>query len=431
MATSKAAGNKAKLADFVNPKDPTYGAIGDGTTDDSAAITSTIAASAPIYLPSATFNCTSIASNAINAKMYGVGQVKDSSGNKRAPYFSAISAAPATTGTHTSIETAYNGDLSRMQEGREHRITGTATLGQPTSGYLYTPEAYARYGWLYSSSGWNESTSSTTGRTAAVFDRVKVYNAGQGDAVAFNASCFVTGTRAGSTSFLANPAVSIINGDLTTDTAGTYLNPGEWALNDGGVDCSGIGWVVNLTRSVATGAKGAWWAGFRVQSKGAEEIDVAFSAYGPANIGLDLSFLTLPSSGTYNSSAITLKAGQRVYMNVSATDSTSLSRFPAGLGTGEYFEYSSGISGFNFVVSNGSVLQLVSNQVTLNQNANLSSGKVLKVNGTQVLTARQTGWAATTGTLLRTDFGDASLSDTSQALRALITDLKTHGVIGA
>ncbi|KKN44735.1 hypothetical protein LCGC14_0690140 [marine sediment metagenome] len=51
--------------------------------------------------------------------------------------------------------------------------------------------------------------------------------------------------------------------------------------------------------------------------------------------------------------------------------------------------------------------------------------------GTQVITARQTGWAATTGVEIRTNFGDASLSDTSQALRALIVDLKTHGVIGA
>lgn len=49
----------------------------------------------------------------------------------------------------------------------------------------------------------------------------------------------------------------------------------------------------------------------------------------------------------------------------------------------------------------------------------------------QVVSTRQTGWSATTGTLLRTNFGDASLSDTSQALRALITDLKTHGIIGA
>lgn len=51
--------------------------------------------------------------------------------------------------------------------------------------------------------------------------------------------------------------------------------------------------------------------------------------------------------------------------------------------------------------------------------------------GTKVVGAQRTGWAATTGTELRTNFGDASLSDTSQALRALIVDLKAHGLIGA
>lgn len=55
---------------------------------------------------------------------------------------------------------------------------------------------------------------------------------------------------------------------------------------------------------------------------------------------------------------------------------------------------------------------------------------VLYQQGVQVVGARQTGWSATTGSEIRTNFGDASLSDTSQALRALIVDLKTHGVIG-
>ena len=50
--------------------------------------------------------------------------------------------------------------------------------------------------------------------------------------------------------------------------------------------------------------------------------------------------------------------------------------------------------------------------------------------GDDVLGQRIATWTATTGTEIRTNFGDASLSDTSQALRALIIDLKTHGMIG-
>jgi hypothetical protein len=62
---------------------------------------------------------------------------------------------------------------------------------------------------------------------------------------------------------------------------------------------------------------------------------------------------------------------------------------------------------------------------------NLNVDGEIRKDGTKVVGARRTGWAATTGTELRTNFGDASLSDTSQALRALIVDLKAHGLIGA
>jgi len=61
----------------------------------------------------------------------------------------------------------------------------------------------------------------------------------------------------------------------------------------------------------------------------------------------------------------------------------------------------------------------------------LSIGGVLNVSAVQVVSTRRTGWSATTGSEIRTNFGDASLTDTSQALRALVVDLKAHGLIGA
>ncbi len=56
----------------------------------------------------------------------------------------------------------------------------------------------------------------------------------------------------------------------------------------------------------------------------------------------------------------------------------------------------------------------------------------LYVDGDRVVRERQTGWAAATGTLSRAAFdGDAAtLSDTRQTLAALLTDLRTHGLIG-
>src|SRR5688572_29843321 len=44
MATSRAAGNVAKIRDIINVQDPLFGAVGDGSTYDTAAILAAIAA---------------------------------------------------------------------------------------------------------------------------------------------------------------------------------------------------------------------------------------------------------------------------------------------------------------------------------------------------------------------------------------------------
>lgn len=64
---------------------------------------------------------------------------------------------------------------------------------------------------------------------------------------------------------------------------------------------------------------------------------------------------------------------------------------------------------------------------------NLASGKTLRVNSTQVVTARQTGWAAATGTPTRTSFATSTvtLPQLAERVKALIDDLITHGLIGA
>jgi len=53
--------------------------------------------------------------------------------------------------------------------------------------------------------------------------------------------------------------------------------------------------------------------------------------------------------------------------------------------------------------------------------------------GTQVLTTRQTGWAAATGTATRTAFATSTVTteQLAQRVKALIDDLISHGLIGA
>lgn len=64
-----------------------------------------------------------------------------------------------------------------------------------------------------------------------------------------------------------------------------------------------------------------------------------------------------------------------------------------------------------------------------------ASSGAYKIGGNQIITARQTGWTNFTGTSTRNNggiaTGSATATQVAEALRALIADLITHGVIGA
>lgn len=64
-------------------------------------------------------------------------------------------------------------------------------------------------------------------------------------------------------------------------------------------------------------------------------------------------------------------------------------------------------------------------------NFNVAVGKVYKVNGVQVVSARSTGWAAATGTATRSTFDTATvtLDQLAERVKALTDDLRTHGLI--
>jgi len=414
-----------KLDDIISLKD--FGTAGNGTTDDTTGVTAADAIGKRVFIPTGIYD-TTLAATALDGPYFGDGQIRDTNNNLRAPFFSAIKAAPSSFGTHSSLETAFNGDLSKVQWAMEHRITGAATLGQPTSGYTYTPEAYARYGWLYNTSGYNHSTSTNTGRTAACFERIQVYQNGQGDAVAYNVTAFVTGARAGATTFLANPAASMWNGDMTAGQDGVYLNPRELVLDDNGYDVAAIGDVVRLDRSNVTGALSAYWAGYRVQSSGAEQIDVAYSAIGKSRIGLDFSFLTLPSSGTWQQAAMTLKQNQRIYLNANGVDASGLSRFPSDP-LDSYITYNSSLSAITAVVGGSASLQVYSDHV------GLATGKYFSIGANQILGARDTGWTAFSGSAsdkaTAYDTATITLAQLAGRVRAIQIALTTHGIIGA
>jgi hypothetical protein len=269
----------------------------------------------PTYVPPGTY-ASGLASSALIGPFWGFGQISDTSGNRRAKTFAAITAPPASLGNYNSVDTAFNGDWSHQPDSTEYRISGAATLGQPATGYVYTPEATAHYTYLFNTSGWNQSTSGNNGRTAAVAYQVQGFNAGQGDSMSYSGLMFVTGAKAGATNFLANPAGSVLTGQVAAGNAGVYLNPSELDMADNGFDVAANGAVYNFFRTNNTGALGTFWSGVRNQSLGTKAIDASFSSFGLFNIVLDATTATL---GTAQAAEV-LSAGQRVYLNGTNTD---------------------------------------------------------------------------------------------------------------
>lgn len=292
-----------------------YSGVGDGTTDNSSAVTTALAAGA-FYVPEGTFDTASLAPADLGGRFWGDGQILTSDNYKRGRYFSYIDAAPSSTSNRDSVQQAFNGDMSAVQFPVEHRITGAATMGQPTSGYSYRHECYPHFTYLRNESGHNQNTGNNDGRTGTCAYQTKVDQWGQGDAVAYNALVYIGSTKSGSTDFLANPAGAILNGSIIAGVDGCYLNTVEFDMQDNGYDCAGIGIVTNMNRTVGTGAKNAIWMGARYQSLGTTDVDagISFSGSGGFKVGIDFTPATLDGAQP----AIAMKSGQRIFLNSTA-----------------------------------------------------------------------------------------------------------------
>lgn len=208
-----------------------------------------------------------------------------------------ISIPPSSLGNWNSVTTAFSGDLSAVQFPVEHRIIGTTTLTQPSSGYVFTPEASAYAQFFYNSSGWNQDLGDNNGRTAATFDYSALAQTGQGDAMMHFCNLTTSGVKASATSFLANSASACIAVDHFAGANGVYLQAfGDIDFNDNGFDVAAIGiGAVNLKRTADTEGLGAFWTGTRFQSVGSKPIDAYETWIGPATKGIDM------TGGTFSS----------------------------------------------------------------------------------------------------------------------------------
>ncbi|MBR8152708.1 hypothetical protein, partial [Burkholderia vietnamiensis] len=298
--------------------------------------------------------------------------------------------APSSTCNSGSYTGAFNCDLSQVSNAIGSNITGAATLGQPATGYLITPNMHSVYAYYSSFSGWNQSTDGNGGRTGNGAFYVKVDNYGQGDAWGAFYNVFVDGAKAGATSWLANPAGAMIAGQNFAGANGVYLQGiGDINLNDNGFDVTGIAEVLNLNRTVNTAALGETWIGSRIQSTGStKNVDAFYSAVGPSTIGLDLSGMTGGNIG------IALPPNVGIYGDVTNTGSFPNTITPGGAA----ITYNSSASQWQIASGGVDALNISSNNVTSSEPVTVgASGNALNVTSTQASSSTTTGAITTAG----------------------------------
>ncbi len=316
-ATARSLG--ARAADRVNAQD--FGAALNDMTDDTGALFAARAAAGTraVTLPVGVARVTT-ATEGLSGRMDGDGQVRTADGHKRAPRFSRRTTAPSSYGNKGDIVQAFDGDLSTVHLAIEHRIEGDDTLTKPATDYVMHHENSAISLSMLNQSGWNQATDDQAGgRTGVTAIDGNVGNVGQGDAYFLHVGGFVSGTKPGSTHFLANPAFVAFSGGIFSFADGTYQEVDEFSHDDGGFGAVGSDIAVsstvrNFNRTNDIGAKGAWWLAFRLQSSGTKAVDVALQPTGRWNNVID----TTPVTAGPTKAVWTQAAGQRTYLNASA-----------------------------------------------------------------------------------------------------------------
>ena len=222
-----------------------------------------------------------------------------------------------------------------------NEIVGAATLGQPTSGYLWNFDAAVARLRVANFSGWNQATDSNAGRTGIATLIVEAQQRGNGDASAIYSTCTVDGVgKPQATSFLAQPACVIMNGDITSNIDGAYLNTFELNHRDDGHDIAVIP-VLNFRRTNNVGAKGVIWNALRMQSDGSKALNAGLNGTGPFNIGVDFSLATADSKWNEGKTvALNMSAGQRITFNSTSSPIGGLNLYGNVLGDA-YDNYSS------------------------------------------------------------------------------------------
>jgi hypothetical protein len=383
-----------RFADVVNVKD--FGAVGNGVTDDTAAIQAAEASSyTRIYVPQGTYNSTFSSINQLSKIYFGEGQLIIGG------YAQALETSSTTTRQPIPSTNRYQvfSNLQKVPETYFKSVNSGANPSTLPTTYTNFVEWSQRVGVYDFTGGFNTSaTSHDLGRSGAFSYVDRLYHGGQGDLVGRNFYGEVYSNRSGATHFLANPAIAVENGNLgvtSPNGAGCYLQHSEYIFSDGGYAVACIDRVRNYIRTNSGNSLSQIWIHDRPQSGGSEPIDSVYSIAGSVKVGLDFT----PANLTSNKAAIALKLDDRIYFGASSTpDSTGAKWYANNLGntyitcqTPDYFTVVCGGSA-TFETSDTDIFSLCANGLTF------TSTGILRFAGTG-----QYGTGSTTATFTATN----------------------------
>lgn len=472
--------------DFIAP-------FGSNRTDATAAVNTAEASLATeVYIPYGLHETTLGPYDATACRYMGPGRLK--MGGWGQARMRAFIDEPQPIPSPSRLQMFHDGFKKAFQESF-FGVTANANPSSPDTDYTnfieWSPYIYVND----FTAGYNLSnTTHSDGRSGAFGQYMASYHGGGGDFTNWFGFGSISSTKAGANHYLAQAAITLLGGALGFDPGGRGYIVGSEILFQGNYDGAAMGHVIDFERNVDTAAQGETWIGFRAQSTGTKNSDAAFVVSEKWRRGLDLTPWT-PSS---DYAGVVLPALTRIYFNsTSAADGAGVKQCATTL-NGDYLHYNSttsaieafvggnialSMSGSQVGVSTGGATRVYITHTTFTSNVlmrtaggaigypeyswrdetdaglvrtaagvfafgvggaaitewtstglNLTTGKVLKVAGNQVIGPRDTGWTPMTGTANKaTSYNTATITLAQLASRvmAIQTAITNHGAFGA
>ena len=341
------------VGDVVNIK--SLGATGDGSTNDTAAFNAAESLSnVYVWVPEGTYSTTKTPAS-LASVYYGPGKIllSNYATHKTPPVYTYISTEPTTRITGRDPAQEFTGDY-KSPLGFQQYVVGSATAGQPTTGYRLNPELSQIRAHCYTSAGYNHSTTGTDGRTSVA--QLDIYHvmAGLGDAKNIVVGGYISNPSPSRNSkSVADPALTGLAGGLIAASNAVNMVCVEMQLEDFGYLSSATGVGINLVRTVDPGAnsKSYSWVGYSCRATASTfPIEAGFHLSGNARIGIDFT----AADFTADQGAIALAADQRIHFDAV---NTSYINQPEGTAFGNtYISYASATSRWGLVVDGSTMI---------------------------------------------------------------------------